>query len=160
KKGQPLVRFDARPFELAIEEAEAALAEAEVRYRDNIVPESLVTKRAPSEEIRRNALARAGIPSAKVRVEKAKFEREKATALAPCDGAVDRVDIANGERVSTGEALMNVVDLNNLRIEAAVLEHDLPLIKVGGQAIVTSAAAPDRQSIGRVTAVLPLVDST
>jgi HlyD family secretion protein len=52
------------------------------------------------------------------------------------------------------------VNLVELRIEASVLEHDLPLIKVGGQALVSTAADPTRQAIGRVVAVLPLVDST
>ncbi|WP_353268952.1 efflux RND transporter periplasmic adaptor subunit, partial [Gemmatimonas sp.] len=42
---------------------------------------------------------------------------------------------------------------------AQVLEHDLPLIRVGGEAIVSSAGAPDRPLRGRVDALLPLVDS-
>ena len=41
-----------------------------------------------------------------------------------------------------------------------MLEHDLPLIRVGGEAMVTTAAAPDRPVRGRIAAVLPLVDST
>ena len=52
-----------------------------------------------------------------------------------------------------------MVDMGNLRIEAAVLEHDLPLIRVGGLATVTTAAAPSAPVTGRVSAVLPLVDS-
>jgi len=51
------------------------------------------------------------------------------------------------------------VDLVNLRIDAAVLEHDLPLIRVGGDAVVTVAAAPDQPVRGRIAAVLPLVDT-
>ena len=68
--------------------------------------------------------------------------------------------VAKGERVSGGQEVTKVVNLSDLRIEAAVLEHDLPLIKVGGQALVSTAADPTRQAIGRVVAVLPLVDST
>jgi multidrug efflux pump subunit AcrA (membrane-fusion protein) len=40
-----------------------------------------------------------------------------------------------------------------------VLEHDLPLIRVGGDAIITAAASPDRPVYGRVIAVLPVIDS-
>ena len=72
---------------------------------------------------------------------------------------VDRVDAAMGVRVSTGELLMRVVNLSQLRVEAQVLEHDLPLIKEGGEAIVSSSAAPDRPIIGRIAAVLPMVDT-
>jgi RND family efflux transporter MFP subunit len=158
-KGQPLVTFDGRPFELSVEEAEAAVDEASVRYSDAIVPDSIVTGRPPSPDQRRIALTRSGLQGARVRLERAKLDRERASVNAPFDGMVDRVDVATGERVAAGESITRVVNLNDLRIEAAVLEHDLPLIKEGGQAIVTSAAAPDRHVIGRVTAVLPVIDT-
>ncbi|MEO6444890.1 MAG: efflux RND transporter periplasmic adaptor subunit [Gemmatimonadaceae bacterium] len=80
--------------------------------------------------------------------------------MAPYDGRVDRVDVSVGERVQGGAAVTRVVNLNALRIEASVLEHDLPLIREGGQAIITSAAAPDRAVTGRISAVLPVIDST
>jgi RND family efflux transporter MFP subunit len=160
KKGQELVRFDTRPFDLAVKEAESAVSEANLRYLDQFVPDSLATGQGPGEERRRNARVRSGLAGAEVRLEKAKLDLERATIVAPFDGVVDRVDVAPGERVQSGQSITAVVDLNNLRIEAAVLEHDLPLIKVGGQAVVSSSAAPDQQTIGRVVAVLPIVDST
>ena len=67
--------------------------------------------------------------------------------------------ILTGERLGSGQQLMTVVDTRHLRIEAQVLEHDLALIRVGGEAFVTSAGAPGRAIHGRVDAVLPLVDS-
>jgi HlyD family secretion protein len=72
---------------------------------------------------------------------------------------VDRVDVAPGERLQAGESITRVVNLGELRIEAAVLEHDLALIKEGGEAIVSSAASPGLQAKGRVTAVLPMIDT-
>jgi HlyD family secretion protein len=62
-------------------------------------------------------------------------------------------------RVGAGELLTRVVNLGALRIDAQVLEHDLPLIREGGQATVTSAAA-NRVIMGRIVAVLPIVDTT
>jgi HlyD family secretion protein len=52
-----------------------------------------------------------------------------------------------------------VVDLSRLVVEAQVLEHDLPLVRPGGQAKVTAAALGGRELDGRITALLPLVDS-
>ena len=75
------------------------------------------------------------------------------------DGMIDAVDISVGEHVSGGQQLLTVVDTRNLRIEAQVLEHDLPLVRVGGDASITSAGAPGRTIRGRIDAVLPLVDS-
>lgn len=159
KKGQPLITLDPRPFDLAVDEAAAAVSEAEVRYADAIVPDSIVTGKGPSPDQRRIALTRSGLQAARVRLERARLDKERATIVAPFAGMVDRVDIATGERVQAGESLTRVVNIDDLRIEAAVLEHDLPLIKDGGQAIVTSAAAPDRHVLGRVTAVLPMIDT-
>ncbi|MEJ7811847.1 MAG: efflux RND transporter periplasmic adaptor subunit [Gemmatimonadaceae bacterium] len=160
RRGQPLVRLDLRQFDLAVREMEAGAAEAEQRYRDEIVPDSIATGRAPTEVRRGYALTRSGLAAARVRLDKARLDRERATIVAPFSGVVDRVEITLGERVQPGQSVTTLVDLDNLRIEAAVLEHDLPLIRVGGEATVTSAAAPDRPSVGRVTAVLPLIDST
>jgi RND family efflux transporter MFP subunit len=154
------VRLDTRPFDLAVSEAEAAVAQAEVQYNDNIVPDSIVSGKAPTEERRRNALARSGLQGARVRLDRARYDRERATIAAPFAGVVDRVNVAAGERLTSGAEVATIVDVGDLRIEAAVLEHDLSLIRVGGQAIITSSAAPGRQIVGRVAAVLPLIDST
>jgi RND family efflux transporter MFP subunit len=159
-RGQPLVRLDPRPFDLAVAEAQALVDQAEIQYLDNIVPDSIVSGKPPSEERRRNALARSGLATSRVRLDKVKLDRERATILAPFDGIVERVDVATGERVGANQDVATVVDIANLRIEAAVLEHDLGLIRVGGEALVSTAAAPDQPMAGRVMAVLPLVDST
>jgi len=160
RHGQPLVQLDPRPFDLAVREAEAAVKEAELRFLEEIVPESLASGKGPTPARRSSAHTKAGVPAAAVRLEKAKLDRERATIVAPFDGVVDRLAVARGERVSAGQEVTKVVSLTDLRIEASVLEHDLPLIKVGGQALVSTAADRTRQSVGRVVAVLPLVDST
>jgi membrane fusion protein (multidrug efflux system) len=159
KKGQPLVKLDPRPFDIAVREAEAALEQAMIAYRDYIVPDSIATGQAVPEDRRKNAESRAGVTSARVRLEKAKLDQERATVEAPFDGIVDEVGVAAGERVSGGDDIVSIVDVVNLRIEAQVLEHDLPLIRVGGDAIITAAASPDRPVYGRVIAVLPVIDS-
>ncbi|HSA54387.1 MAG TPA: efflux RND transporter periplasmic adaptor subunit [Gemmatimonadaceae bacterium] len=160
RKGQPLVMLDPRPLDIAVKEADANVERAMVQYRDYYYPDSVVTGRAPTEEQRKTAIARSGLASAEVALERAKYEREKATVVSPFDGLVDQVKVAPGMRVGTGEELTRIVNTSLLRIEAQVLEHDLHLIREGGEAIISSAAAPDRQIRGRVVAVLPTVDTT
>jgi HlyD family secretion protein len=157
---QVLVRLDPRPLDLTVQEAEAAVAEAEVRFADATVPDSIVTGKGPTPEQRRIALARSGLAGAKVRLERARLDRERATIVAPFAGMVDKVHVAPGVRVQAGEPITTVVSLEQLRIEANVLEHDIPLIREGGVAAVSSAAAPNERVRGVVSAVLPLVDST
>lgn len=156
---QALVQLDPRPFDLALEEAAAALEEAQLRYLDNLLPDSIVSGRAPTEERRQNAEARSGLKAARARYERAKLDRERATIRAPFAGVVDRVEVSAGERIGANQDVAAVVDMVHLRLEASVLEHDLPLIKQGGQAVITTAAAPDKPVTGRIAAILPVVDS-
>jgi HlyD family secretion protein len=157
--GQALVQLDPRPFDLALEESEAALDEAQLRYVDNLLPDSIVSGQAPTPERRANAETRSGLKAARARYEQAKLDRERATIRAPFAGVVDRVQVSVGERLSVNQEVAAVVDMTNLRLEASVLEHDLPLIKPGGQAVITTAATPDRPVVGRIATVLPVVDS-
>lgn len=160
KKGDPIVTFDPRPLDLAVRTAEIALKESELRAQDNYVPDSIVSGKAPSAERRKNAELRNGVDANRVRLDVARLDRERGTVRAPFDGVIDKVSVAAGERISSGADLAVIVDVSKLRVEAAVLEHDLPLVKVGGQARVSSSAAPENVAAGRVVAVLPLVDST
>jgi len=160
KAGQPIMSFDPRPFDIALRSAEITLQESMLRAQDNYVPDSIVSGKGPSEERRKNAELRNGVSGNRVKLDQAKLDRERAVLLAPFNGVVDKVFVAGGERLGAGADVAVIVDTDRLRVEAAVLEHDLPLIKVGGQASVSSAAARDKAAIGRVAAVLPLVDST
>lgn len=160
RKGEPLLRLAPYEFELAVREAQAAVDEATIRFQDNIVPDSIATGRGPGEDRRRGAMIRSGLAAAQLRLERARFELQRATVTAPFDGVIDRFDVSLGERINAGAIVTTLVDERNLRVEASVLEHDLALVKAGGEALVTTAAAPDRPARGRITAVLPLVDST
>ena len=159
KKGQPIVKLDPRPFDLAVIEAEAALREAQLRLLDNTLPDSLVSGKSVTGERLRNAEVRSGVDAARARLDKARYEQERAVIAAPFDGTLDDLRVSPGERVNSGQEVGKLVDLDNLRIDAAVLEHDLPLIRPGGEALITTAAAPDRPVRGRIATVLPLVDS-
>ena len=160
RKNQPLVQVDPKPLDLAVQDAAAKLEEARLRLLDNTVPDSIVTGKALTGERLRNAEIRAGLEAARVALERARLEREKATITAPFDGVMDEVKVSVGERLAASQEVGRIVDIDHLRIEAAVLEHDLPLIRLGGQAVVTAAAAPDQPVTGRIAAILPIVDTT
>ena len=159
-KGQVLVQLDSMPFVLSLREAQTAIDQADLQYRDLLITDSIVTGEGPTEQKRHTAAARSGLAAAMIRYDQRMLERRQATVVAPFDGTVDRLEVSAGERVSSGEELLTLVDGSHLWIEASVLEHDLPLINEGGQAIVTTAARPDKPITGRITTLLPLVDST
>jgi HlyD family secretion protein len=159
RAGQALVKVDPRPLDLDVQEADARLAAANLRLLDNTVPDSIVTGKALTGDRLRNAEVRAGLEEARVALARAKFRRDKATVIAPFDGVMDEIKVTMGDRLTEGADIGRVVNLDLLRIDAAVLEHDLPLVRVGGVAVATASAMPDRPVHGTIAAVLPTVDS-
>jgi biotin carboxyl carrier protein len=143
--GAVLVTFDAYPFDLAVREAQARADEAEQRFLESFVPESVVTGRGPTPEQRRALMNKAGVTGARLQLERARYELARASVRSPLAGMVQAVDVAVGEKLGAGQAIATVVDTRNLRVEAQLLEHDLPLVRPGGEALVTTAGAPGRR---------------
>lgn len=159
RRGQPLVILDSIPFSLALRQKQIEVDRARLQFLDLWVPDSLAGTRSGAEDRRRAFMTRSGLDAALVGLEQAKIDRARATIAAPFDGVVDRVDVTEGERIGAGVAIATVVDMRNLRIEATVLEHDIPVIKEGGVATVASSASPNVLGRGQIVAVLAIVDS-
>jgi RND family efflux transporter MFP subunit len=159
RRGQALVMLDSQPASLALRQKQIDVDLKRLQFLDLWVPDSLAGARAGAEERRKVFMTRSGYDAALVALEQAKLERERATIVAPFDGIVDRVDAVEGERIAAGAPIATVVDMKNLRIEAAVLQHDIPVIREGGVATVASAASPNVLGRGQIVAVLPAVDS-
>ncbi len=159
-RGTVLARLDPRPFDLAVREADAALAEANIRLRGNLASDSILLGTREDQDRQHNAVTLSGVPAAQVRLERAQLDRERTGITAPFDGVVDRVDVAQGSRVAPGQAVATIVDVTHLRVEAQVLEHDLPFVRVGGEALIATPAMSGAPIRGRISAILPLVDTT
>lgn len=159
RRGQPLVMLDSQPFILALRQKQIDVDLKRLQFLDFWVPDSLAGVRAGSDDRRKVFMTRSGYDAALVALEQAKLDRERAIIVAPFDGVVDRVDAVEGERITAGAPIATVIDMKNLRIEAAVLQHDIPVIREGGVATVASAASPNVLGRGQIFAVLPAVDS-
>ena len=159
KKGDIIVEMDPLTLQSAVREAAEKLEEAEQRFRESFLPESSVSGRAPTPEQRRVFAIKAGLGSAKLSLERAQSEMSRSIIRSPIDGVVDGMFVSNGERTNQGQPVATIVDTRNLRVEAQVLEHDLDLLHPGGDAFVSSAAAPGKELHGRIEVILPLVDS-
>ena len=159
RQGDTLLQLDPRPFDLAVREAEAALAEAQIRLSGNLSSDAILLGPGQDTVRARNAVALSGVPAAEVRLERAKLDRERAAVTAPFDGVIDRIDISTGERLSIGQDIATVVDMTHLRVTAQVLEHDLSVVRVGGVALITTPAQGGAPIRGRILSILPLVDT-
>ena len=159
ERAQVLVRLDPRPFDVAVRQAEASLGEAQIRLQEALVGDDPADSSEAVWRRREGARIRAGVTGAEARLDGARLDQERATLVAPFGGVVDRVGVVAGQRVSAGEEIARLVDLGSLIIEASVLEHDLPYVRTGGQAMVVPSASPDTRYRGTIEAVLPVVDT-
>jgi RND family efflux transporter MFP subunit len=157
RKGDIMATLDSTPFVNALRRAQLDVQQAQLRY-DDMIGDSTLSGRVTAER-RRNVLTRSGLEVAHLTLDQARIDRQRAYMRAPFDGVIDRVEATEGERSDQGDATITIVDIQRLRIEAAVLEHDIPLIREGGEAIVNSSAAPNQLTRGKITNVLPIIDS-
>jgi membrane fusion protein (multidrug efflux system) len=156
--GDTLVTVDPQPLDLDVQAAQASLDAANVKYNTDAHTDSVMEGQVRAQR-RQFLRAQDGIVVAQVQLEKAKLARAHAVITAPFDGVIESVATAVGDHIGDGADVATIVDMKHLRIDAQVLEHDLPLLRVGGDAWVTVAAFPDRPVRGTIAAILPLVDT-
>jgi RND family efflux transporter MFP subunit len=161
RRGQPLVFLDSTPFALALRQKQIEVERARIKFQyEYWAPDSLAGLRPGAEDRRKLFMTQSGLDMALIAHEQAKLDRDRATIVAPFDGVIDRVDVVQGERIGNGQAIATVVDIDHLRIEASVLQYDIPFVKEGGVATVATAASPNVLGRGQIVAVLAIVDST
>ena len=153
ERGQPLAQLNDRVLRAQLAQQEASVAEA----RATVVEAKANLDRA--EEMRRKDATsaqnldarRAAAATAGARLAVAEAARAETTArlgqlriTAPADGYVSSRTIEIGEVVAAGQELFRIVRDGRLELDAQVPETELPLIRAGQSAAVTSSQAEPR----------------
>ena len=84
--------------------------------------------------------------------------RKSVTIHSPANGFVLNKIAVEGARVTAGEALFEIANLDRIWIQADVYESELPFIRIGAPATTTLSYLPGRTWSGRVTFIAPAVD--
>ena len=84
---------------------------------------------------------------------------EEIPILSPASGFVIAKDIVEGAAVEPGQRLYRIAALDQIWIEAAIYESDLPHVKKGQVARVTLPSTDDREVTGNVATVYPYLDA-
>jgi membrane fusion protein, copper/silver efflux system len=79
--------------------------------------------------------------------------------LAPISGTVLTKKAFKGQYIKTGEPLFEMGNLSRLWFHAEVYERDLPDIRIGQKATLTTPTVPGREFEGTVTFIDPNFDS-
>ena len=159
RAGQRVVTLDVAEHLLAVQEAQAALRDAEAKYREITIFDDRIADEAVRRDRAQAARARSGVETAEVRVRRAQLEMERTRILAPFSGRAAYMKAVQGQWVRQGDELMTVVALDPMRIEVQVLESEVGQLTLGGAAHVTFSAFPGESFHGTIQTINPVVDA-
>ena len=77
---------------------------------------------------------------------------------APISGTVVSVNKSAGEQVTPGEAIVEIVALDTVWLEAPIFEKDLGKLSKDSRAVFTTTAFPDREFHGRLIDIGKVID--
>jgi len=164
--GEVLVRLDRTAFELAAQEARAAIRSLEVsiangerrvtRYRDLKATNALSQERLDDAE---SALAsdRAALAAAQARLAIAEDRLAKTALTSPIAGVVERRHVSVGDFVQAGTAMISVTDTVALRVDMPFPETVAHLLRVGQPVVLESPVAPGVRQTTQIDTIRPNV---
>ncbi len=97
-------------------------------------------------------------PSEIRELERTHVARKSITIYSPASGYVMNKIAVAGARVTAGDPLFEIANLNRVWVEADVYESELPFITLGATATASLSYVPGRTWTGRVTFIAPIVD--
>lgn len=141
--GELLFVVDPTRFELALRHAESAVgqqravvAQAERESHRNAELNDLVSAEVREQGVARLEQARATLSQAIVARDTARLNLQRTRVVSPVDGTVTNLDLRAGAYVSTGKAVMALVDRHSFYVEGYFEETKLPHIRLGDKASV------------------------
>lgn len=153
--GQVLARIRRDAQSLGVERAQTNLVDAE---RELARVESLFKQGIASQS---------ELDSARTRVETASLDKRdrrrdlsNTVIAAPFAGVLTRRFVDEGAFVSNGVQVFEITDFSTLVARVYVPERELDRIAVGQPANIVGKAAQNRQGIGEVRRIAPVVDAT
>jgi membrane fusion protein (multidrug efflux system) len=148
EKGDLLVKIDVSALKAALDRAEAAfkLADDLYRRRQNLFERKIIN----TEELDH---ARTERTLAKGNLRQAQVEYERGFVLAPIHGVVNHLFVDEGEFIDRGKPLVDLVNVDKIKIDVNVPELDVKYIKVMQKTTVKIDAFPDRLLTGVINFV-------
>lgn len=160
KEGEPvaenavLVRLDDSIYRAELAEAQASLALSSSNYKR---AQDLYSKRIGSERDRDEA--KAALDADQARVNLAQVRLEKMALRAPFDGVLGLRKISVGDYVTPGQDIVNLEDIETLKVDFRIAETYLPLIHEGQTLRINVDALPGQTFEGAVYAIDPRIDA-
>lgn len=153
-KDAPLFSLDDSIYRADLAEAQASLTLSERNYTraDELFKKGHGTARSRDEALAKLETDRAALALAKARLEKTQI-------LAPFHGVIGLRRVSVGDYVVPGQDLVNLEDLDPIKVDFRVPERFLPALAKGQKLAVQVDAFPGQDFDGQVYALDPRIDA-
>ncbi len=137
-KGDVLAQIEDDLLRAAVAEAEAALNSSKLKLRNNtrLYEQNVIAESVFLESKYNNDFNEA-------RYKQAKSYLKRAIIKAPISGVVDKLEMEAGELATVGRQIIELVNVDQVKVVAGVPERHLKYIQEGTQATVTLPGFPD-----------------
>ena len=161
KAGQLIGQLDTTEYDWRLRQAEdqAASAQAQLEIAERtlannqaLVDQGFISRTALDTSVSNAAAARAGLQAAKAAAEIARKAVKDGEVRSPIAGLVSQRLVQPGERVSVDARLVEIVDLAQIELEAAVAPEDVPSVRLGqvARVAIDGLAEPVRAKVVRI----------
>lgn len=163
KAGQVLVKMDTSDYQSRVDQAVGALQAARgqleiaTKARDNnkaLLDKGFISKTAFENAESQFSIARANVESARGALDVAQKALADTVIRAPITGLVSARSVQPGEKVSPDNRLLDVVDLRQMEMEAAVPATDIMHVALGQEVQFKVDGMPQRLA-GKVVRINP-----
>lgn len=145
-QGDTLITLDAGKQRAELAEQSASLRD-ETRKLGEM--RKLVARGAVTQSVLEGQEAM--VAQAQARLDGARYELSLRTLRAPFSGSVSLIDLSEGALVNSGDTLLHLDEVDTLRLDLAVPERYLSLLRPGMAVTATSTAWPDQHFSGTLT---------
>ena len=153
RKGMPLLRLDAAIARAQLEQAKASLVLSKANHER---AEDLYRRGAGTQRARDEAVFKLHADEAAVSLSQATLD--KATLVAPFDGIIGLRKVSIGDYVNPGQDLVNLENIEQLKVDFRVPEIYSMQLKVGQTVRINLDAIPNSAYDGAVYAIDPAYD--
>ncbi|MCJ7594883.1 MAG: efflux RND transporter periplasmic adaptor subunit [Desulfobacterales bacterium] len=145
RKGELLAKIDVSTLKANLDKAEAAAKLADELYqrRKTLFEGKILTKEDLDRSQTERTLAYGNLKQAQV-------EYERGSPVAPISGFVNHLYVDEGEFIERGKPMLDLVNVDKIKVNANVPELDVKYLKVGQKTTVRMDAFPDRKIQGVV----------
>ncbi len=171
KPGDTLIQLEQRELALAVDQAEAGLANAKANLEickttfnrlDNLLKDKAISTMKYDDAKARLDIARAQVRQAGAALASAKEQLQNTIITSPIHGVVARKNVEVGEVVSPpimpGKALLDVVDIRYVKTMVKVSENRVKEVSIGQETTITADGFPGEFFPGRISKISPIVD--